>query len=114
MARPSSYAPTFCDRVVELARDGLGRIEIAVALGVTRQTLLNWEKEFPEFLDATTRAAEISGAWWAEQGRKGIWAGPAFNANAYRLQVMNRFPDDWREKQEVQHSGDGLKIEVKL
>lgn len=105
VGRPTKYDPIYCDRVVELAKDGLGRIELAAELGVTRQTLATWEEAHPEFLAATTRAAEISGAWWAKQGRMGIWAGKDFNANAYRLQVMNRFPADWRDKQDIEHSG---------
>lgn len=42
--------------------------------------------------------------WWKKQGRRGMWEA-SFNVQAYRLQVMNRFPRDWRYKQNVEHSG---------
>ncbi len=85
---------------------------IAAKLGITRETLNVWRRERPEFSDATTRARELALAWWEEQGRLGIWSRD-FNANAYRLQVMNRFPADWRDKQEHAHTGrDGEPLEI--
>ena len=93
-----------CARVVELGADGTSRAELAADLGISIQTLHNWEAAHPEFLEATTRARDLALAWGNKQGRLGIWA-KGFNAAAYRLQVMNRFPRDWRDKQEVEHSG---------
>lgn len=84
----------------------MGRAEIAAKLEVDRQTLANWEAAHPEFLGATTHARDLAAGWWAEQGRKGIWS-KHFNAPAYRLQVLNRFPDDWRDKREHEVSGPG-------
>lgn len=112
--RPSGYDPEMCHRVIALGRDGAGRAEIAADLDISRQTLANWEAAHPEFLDATTRASDLAAAWWATQGRKGIWS-REFNASAYRLQVMNRFPDDWRDKQSLEHTGeDGGPIETRM
>ena len=34
----------------------------------------------------------------------GIWSRD-FNAPAYRLQMLNRFPDDWHDKQDVEVAG---------
>ena len=102
--RPTKYRPEFCLRVVELGADGMGRAEIAHELGTNRQTLHDWEAAHPAFADAMTRARDAALAWWEKQGRKGIWGGKAFNAQAYRLQVINRFPKDYRDKQEHRHS----------
>jgi hypothetical protein len=106
VGRPTKYDAAMCERVVALAREGAGRAEIAAELDVAIQTFHNWEAAHPEFLEATTRARDLSLAWWNKQGRAGIWA-REFNANAYRLQVMNRFPSDWRDKQDHEHSGPG-------
>lgn len=103
--RPTKYDPAFCERVVELGKEGYSKASIAAELGVVRATLDDWAAEHPEFSDAITRAREFSQGWWETQGREGIWAGSQFNANAYRLQVMNRFPDDWRDKHDVNLSG---------
>ena len=103
--RPTKYDPAFCERVVELGKEGYSNASIAAELGVVRKTLYEWAAEYPDFSDAITRAREFSQGWWETQGRSGIWAGSQFNANAYRLQVMNRFPDDWRDKHDVNLSG---------
>ena len=89
-----------CELVVELGTEGASRAELAAELGIVIKTLHNWETAHPEFLQATTRARDLALAWWNLQGRKGIWA-KSFNAAAYRLQVMNRFPRDWRDRQEL-------------
>lgn len=102
--RPTKYQPEMCETVISLGKQGASRAEVCFELDISFQTLRNWEESNPEFLEATTRARELSNGWWAKQGRLGIWS-REFNANAYRLQVMNRFPDDWRDRQEVKHSG---------
>ena len=103
--RPTDYKPEYCQMVVELGREGAGKAEMAAACGVVRQTLDNWIKAHPEFLDAITRAREESLAWWEKQGRLGIFMGKTFNANAYALQVFNRFPDDWKRNPEIETDG---------
>jgi hypothetical protein len=109
--RPTKYDPAMCGRVVELGRLGAGRAEIALELDICRQTFANWENEHPEFLDATTRAADYSAGWWERLGRVGVTA-KVFNAQAYSLQVRNRFPRDWRDKVDHAHGGkDGGPIE---
>lgn len=117
--RPTVYDPSFCERVIECGKEGMGRAEIAAELDVSRNSLANWEKEYPDFLRAMTWAKDLSLAWWMKQGKLGIWdqdetvideeAGTKthirkrLNANAYSLQVRNRFPEDMRDRQE--HTG---------
>ena len=113
--RPSDYRPEYCEQVIELAREGMGRAEIAMSIGVVRATLTNWEKVHPQFLVAMTHAEEMSLAWWSQQGRKGIWAGSQFNASAYSLQVRNRFPRDFRDKVDHEHTGkDGGAVQSEV
>lgn len=97
--RPTKYDPAMCETVVQCGVEGMSRAEICAELDISFNTMRNWEDEHPEFLRATTRARELGQAWWERQGRKGIWSRD-FNAGAYRLQVMNRFPKDWRDKHE--------------
>lgn len=110
VGRPTKYTPEACDVVVELGRDGASRAEMAAELDIAIKTLHNWEDAHPEFLQATTRARDLAQAWWERQGRRGIWS-REFNASAYRLQVMNRFPTDWRDKQDVNlHTPEGIEV----
>lgn len=107
VGRPSKYEPELCERVIELGRDGAGRLEIAAELDVAWETMRTWEREHPEFLVATTRARELSAGWWEKMGRLGVMA-KHFNAQAYSLQVRNRFPAHWRDKQDHEHTGSVL------
>ncbi len=111
VGRPTDYAPGFCERVVELGKEGYSKAMIAGELDVVRQTLDNWAAQHPEFLDAMTCAREFSLAWWEKQGLEGIWSRD-FNAQAYRLQVMNRFPDDWRDRQQVELKGSLANLDL--
>lgn len=87
-----------------MGREGASRAEWCAELDISFQTLRNWEETYPEFLESATRARQLSQAWWEKQGRFGIW-NPKFNASAYSLQVRNRFPSDWTDKQSHEHSG---------
>ena len=93
---PTDYKPEHCKSVLFFGAQGKSRHQIAALLNVAWETLRNWEKAHPEFLAAMSRARELSQAWWEDQGQKGIWSRD-FNANGYRLQICNRFPDSWRD-----------------
>ena len=105
------YSASFCALVIDLGRLGRSRVQIAATLDICFHTLASFESKHPEFLQSMLRARELSQAWWEDQGQTGIW-NREFNANAYRLQVTNRFPEAWRDKQQVEHTGkDGAEIE---
>lgn len=106
LGRPPKYRPEMCDAVFAAGQEGMGKAEIAFELGVDRDTIKEWVKTYPPFSAAIQRAREASLAWWEKMGRSGITMGKQFNANAYSLQVRNRFPDDWRDKQEVNATGN--------
>jgi len=113
VGRPTDYDPeSMIPRMLDLSREGAGRMEVCAELDICPNTMLTWERIHPEFLKATTRARALSQAWWEAQGRKGIWS-REFNAPAYSLQVRNRFPADWRDKHDVEHSGELPVIVVK-
>ncbi len=57
IGRPTKYDPQMCARVVELGTDGTSRAELAADLGISIQTLHNWEAAHPEFLEATNARA---------------------------------------------------------
>lgn len=107
--RPTKYTEEMCERALELAAEGYGRVETSVGLGIALSTFQEWEKVHPEFAEAMKLAAEISEAWWAGQGRKGIWSRD-FNANAYAFQMKNRF-NGWKDKQETAHVG-GINLTI--
>lgn len=104
MSRPTLYLPDYCEQVIELGRQGKSHAQIAAALGVSRQTLYNWQDAHPEFLDAITHARDLAQAWFEDKGQEGL-ATPGFNASLWAKQVSARFPDDYTERTKRELTG---------
>lgn len=105
MARPSTYKPEYCDRVIELGKTGASVVEMACDIGVSRNTLeTNWPAEHAEFLEAFTRARLESQAWWERKGRDSLTT-QGFQAAVWSRSMAARFPHDWRETKGIEHSG---------
>lgn len=104
MGRPTDYLPEYCERVIELGTEGKSHAQIARSLDVARQTLYDWAKVHPEFLDAITRAKDLAQAWFEDKGQDGLTT-PGFNASLWAKQVSCRFRDDYTDKQVTEHAG---------
>ena len=104
VGRPPLYRREMCDQIRELAKaDGMGKAELAAELGISRQCWSEWAKAHPEFGDAIQDAVFLAQAWYERKGRLGIDKGKDFNAQVWRIQMFNRFPDDYRDKRETKH-----------
>lgn len=104
--RPSKYDPAMCERVIELARTGASKAEMALELGIVYSTFDVWQNDNPDFSEAVREAEKISQGWWEKQGRLATFGGcEGFNATSFIFNMKNRFKDDWREKVEQQFSG---------
>ena len=78
----------------------------------SRETIDNWKKRHPEFLDAMTRARDLALAWWERKGLENA-GNRDFNSNLYRIIMMARFGQDgYREKQVVETVQGGSGIDV--
>jgi hypothetical protein len=113
MGRPSSYDPAYCEKVIELGKQGMSVVEMAVSIGVSRATLeTNWPAEHPEFLEAFTHARECSQAWWENTGRVGMISN-TISAPIWSRSMAARFPKDWREVKGTELTGkDGAPVET--
>lgn len=108
MARPSDYDPAYCDTVIELGKTGASKAEMAAELGCARSTFALWEGAHPEFSEAVKDAVSWSQAWWEKQGRIATFGGvDGFNSTAFIFNMKNRFPSDWKDKQEVDQNVKG-------
>lgn len=108
--RPSKYDPAFCERVIELGKQGCSFCEIAADLMIAKSTLVLWTVEHEEFSLSMDLAKQLSQAWWEEKGRKYLIEGEVegqgrINSSLYSRSMAARFPDDWRESNKTELSG---------
>lgn len=128
--RPTKYNPDLHPALVEsLAREGLTNTEIAEDLGIDRATLHNWQNAHKEFFDSIKRGKETPddnvekslyrralGYEYTEtkitKNEDGVVVKTettvkqvAPDVGAQCMWLKNRRPQDWRDKQEIEHSG---------
>ncbi|MEJ0065830.1 MAG: hypothetical protein WDM85_10695 [Caulobacteraceae bacterium] len=81
-------------RVLSLARGGLGRTEIAAALGLGEDELTALEAERPSLALAMQRAAVLERAWWEALPREALAGGHrGFNLGAWLATMRWRWGD---------------------
>lgn len=101
--RPTDYKPEYCDLVIELGKDGASTVDMSSTIGVVRQTMYNWAEVHPDFMDALTRARELSQVWWEKAGRDGMGA-DKFNSAVWAKMVGARFAD-YQDRSKVELTG---------
>jgi hypothetical protein len=109
--RPSKYNPEICKTLPDMFKEGQSVCEVATELGISVVTYYQWEKDYPEFLNASTRGKQISQSWWEKQGRtnlfdesefgEGSGVNRRFNDRLWSKNMACRFRKDWTEKQEI-------------
>ena len=104
--RPTSYRQEFCAHVIEWGRLGKSRTWMAANLEVDRKTIDNWASANPEFVHALSRAKALEQAYWEDLGHDGLSA-DRFNSGVWSKSMAARFPDEWRDKQEVSGPAGG-------
>jgi hypothetical protein len=104
--RPTDYLPEYCEEVVGLGRAGKSLAQMCSHFDISRQTIDNWAKANPDFLEALSRAKAHAQAWWEETGVTGMSA-DKFNAVVWKKSVEARFREDYTERQEVSGPAGG-------
>lgn len=104
--RPSKYKPEYCEKIIDHMRHGKSQVSFAASIGVDRDTIYEWDKNYPEFSGALKEAKSLSQDYWEDLIARGT-AGEikGFNVVGAIFIMKNRFSEDWREKQLVEHSG---------
>jgi len=104
--RPSSYKPSFAQELLEDSGEGYSLGGFAGKIGVARSTINDWVARYPEFAEACARAKAARQRWWesillhvAETGGQGSQGQVAI------FGAINCGAEDWRQKQEVEHTG---------
>lgn len=112
--RPSKYDPAFCEDVIEVGKGGGTLAEMADAIDIDRSTLNEWVAKHDEFSRAVKSGLDRAQAWWEKNGRIATFGGKeGFNATSFIFNMKNRFPDDWKDQKQLEHSG-GLTLSQAL
>lgn len=115
VGRPSKYKPEYCQRVVELAKEGCGWADYAAEFDIDRTTLYDWAEAHEDFSTALSRAKVFEQQWWERAGRNGMYL-EKFNALVWKTSIQARFRNDYTERMQTEVSGrDGgpVKVETK-
>ena len=109
MGRPTKYDPAYCEALVEHMSEGASLLSFAASIDVARSTLTEWADVHPEFSEAVSRGKAKCAAWWEAAARNLALKGEG-NATMCVFGLKNMGSDEWRDKQEVEHSG-AVKVE---
>ncbi len=110
--RPSAYKSEYCDQLIKHMEQGFSYESFAGSVGVSKQTIYDWEKAHPEFLDAKEIVVEKSRIFWEkigidhvvnisessedEDGNRSS-SSKSLNPSVWIFNMKNRFK--WRDKQ---------------
>jgi len=103
--RPTKYDPKYCDMIVEHMKQGASMTSFAAEIDVARSTITEWADNYPEFSASVKRAKAKCAAWWELQARMGATGEMQVNPTLVIFGLKNMAAEDWRDKQEVSHSG---------
>lgn len=106
--RPTDYTPELGDKILALMTQGLSLTAAAAECDVHRQRVYEWKERYPEFAD-TVNLAMAKRQAFLERRLFAAEQGPVVTSTIFALK--NAGPEDWREKQEIEHSG-GLAITI--
>lgn len=131
--RPSPYSDKFCQKALELCQAGATDSEIAEFFGVSARTIYRWKLEYPDFCQAMQIGKEYADSRVERSLYQKATGYNYIEQQAFKVKVdkdqeevkvvevekhcpadfqsgslwlRNRQPERWRDKQEVQHSGD--------
>lgn len=105
--RPTLYRQEYCEAIVAHMAEGASATSFAASVGVCRETISEWAATHSEFSVAVKKGKAACATWWEKTARGNAVSG-AGNATLCIFGLKNMAPDEWREKQEIDHrSTDG-------
>lgn len=98
--RPTKYKPEYCEQLVEWGKQGLSFEAFAGEIDVCKETLYEWTRKHPEFLDAKKRHESKCRVWWEKIGNTQAAGKLQGNATSWIFNMKNRFK--WRDRIETE------------
>jgi len=104
VGRPTKYKPEYCERIIELGKQGYSYAEIEADLEVDKASLYDWAAAHEEFSTALRAAKTYEQAWFEREARSNM-KNRDFNANLWYRSAASRFREDYTERKETQVTG---------
>jgi len=102
--RPTTYDPKYCQAVIDHMSEGASLTSFAASVMCSRSTINEWMAANPEFSESVKIGKALCATWWEKVSRTNAVEGGG-NATLCIFGLKNMAPDEWREKQEIEHSG---------
>lgn len=104
MGAPAKYKKKYCEELIAHMSRGLSFETFAAVIDCVPRTLYNWEKKFPEFLQAKEKGF-VKRAMMIEEHFARVTQGEGEGNPALMIfRAKNLL--GWRDKQEIEHQGD--------
>ena len=116
---PVEFKDEYCEMLIEHMSQGKSFETFAAVLGTCRDVIYKWCEKYPNFKDAKKIGQDCSYQFWeqallnhmvtvseSEKNSDGTSksSSKALNSSAFIFAMKNRF--GWRDKQEIEHTGD--------
>jgi transposase len=104
--RPTKYDPDFCDVIIEAMEKGFSKEAAAAHVRISKDTLYEWAKKYPEFSDALKLGVQLSQIFWEKKGIDNLeetYQGTKLNSTNWIFNMKNRF--NWRDKKDLSLEG---------
>lgn len=113
--RPSSFKKRYCKDLIAHMKSGLSYETFAATINKSRETLYEWEKQFPEWAEAKKQAFDHCQLLWEKMGVSGA-AGKIkyFNSTAWTFNMRCRFPKQFADSnnQAMHNNANGVTINL--
>lgn len=103
VGRPTDYVPEMGEKLLGYMSKGFSITAAAAAIGHHKDTIYEWAKKHPEFSDAL-KLGRGSRVLKLEHDLLAAKDGPNVTSRIFALK--NADPSEWRDKHDVEHSGN--------
>jgi hypothetical protein len=100
--RPTEFKEAMGEEILQLMASGLSLAAAAAELGIHRHRVYEWVDRHPAFAD-TVKLAQAKRQLFLERRLLSTGAQPVVTSTIFALK--NAGAADWRDKQEIEHSG---------
>jgi hypothetical protein len=101
MHRKTDYKTEYDDMIIEHMEQGFSFESFAGVVGCCLQTLYNWAERNPSFLESKKIGFEKSRQFWEKVAIGQSNGSCNGNPTMAIFNLKNRFPKQWRDKQEL-------------